>query len=201
MTDAPQRSWAEYYREGAGLAPFFATLHYHEPLMRELLAGAPASSLEAGSGPAIMSSFLAMAGVRAIAIDNDPGVLEVARESASRWPRRPEFVEHDIFALERLGRTVDVVFSQGVLEHFDAGDVRELTRQSLAIAPRFLFSVPTRWYGHQDYGDERLLPPERWGEIVRGLGRVAVTPYFHARRRYTYGLRRPLMVLVAVERD
>ena len=43
------------------------------------MEGAPASALEAGSGPAIMSSFLAMAGVETIAVDNDLDVLAVAR--------------------------------------------------------------------------------------------------------------------------
>jgi SAM-dependent methyltransferase len=193
-------SWGAFYRGGGTLAGFFATLHYHEPLLREVLAGAPASALEAGSGPAVMSSFLAMAGVEAIAVDNDPGVLEVARESASRWRVQPEFVEADIFHLDALGRSVDVVFSQGVLEHFQDDEIRELTRQSLAIAPRFVFSVPSRWYGHKDFGNERLFLADRWAEILRGLGRVTVTPYFYARRRTTYVLRRPLMVMGVVER-
>ena len=201
MTTPPaQGSWGEYYRDGASLASFFASLHYHEPLLRAVLEGKPSSALEAGSGPAIMSSFLAMAGIETIAVDNDPGVLEVARESARRWGVQPTFVEHDILQLEQLGRTVDVVFSQGVLEHFEDEQIRELTRQSLVIAPRFVFSVPSKWYGHKDFGNERLFTAERWAEILNGLGRVTVTPYFYARRRYTYALRKPLMVLAVVER-
>jgi SAM-dependent methyltransferase len=198
---ASEGSWADYYRDGAALASFFAALHYHEPLLSEILAGAPASALEAGSGPANMSSFLAMAGVDAIAVDNDPGVLEVARESARRWRVQPTFLEADIFHLDKLGRTVDVVFSQGVLEHFQDDEIRELTRQSLAIAPRFVFSVPSKWYGHRDFGNERLFTAERWAELLAGLGRVTVTPYFYARRRSTYALRKPLMVLATVERE
>jgi hypothetical protein len=123
-----------------------------------------------------MSSFLAMAGVEATAVDNDPGVLAVARESARRWRVQPTFVEADIFHLDALGRAVDVVFSQGVLEHFQDDEIRELTRQSLAIAPRFVFSVPSKWYGHRDFGNERLFTAERWAEL-------------------------PLMVLATVERE
>jgi SAM-dependent methyltransferase len=193
-------TWGEYYRGGATLEAFFASLHYHEPLLRTILDAAPASALEAGCGLAVMSSFLALVGVDAVAVDNDPGVLAEAREQARRWRVQPTFVEADIFHLDRLGRTVDVVFSQGVLEHFQDDEIRELARQSLQVAPRFVFSVPTKWYGHRDFGNERLFAPERWAEILRGVGRVETTPYFYARRRYTYAMRKPVMLLAVVER-
>ncbi len=196
-----EASWGEFYREGTGLEPFFASLFHHEPLMREVLDSKPATTLEAGSGPAIMSSFLAMAGVDAIAVDNDPDVLEVARRSAARWPVQPTFIEHDIFKLDTIGREVDLVFSQGVLEHFQDDQIRELVRQSLLVAPRFVFSVPSKWYGHKDFGNERLFTAEQWKKMLEGLGRVQVTPYFYARRRYTSALRKPLMVMGVVERD
>jgi SAM-dependent methyltransferase len=196
----PDGGWGAFYAAGADLSGFFSSLHYHEPLIRELLAGPHATALEAGSGPGVMSAFLAMAGVRAIAVDNDPEVLKVARESAARWPVQPEFVEADIFHLDQLDRTVDVVFSQGVLEHFGDDEIHEIVRQSLAIAPRLVFSVPSKFYGVQDFGNERLMLASDWERILSGLGRVTTKPYFNARRRTTRGLSRPLMVLGIVER-
>ncbi len=201
MSQPTASSWSDFYRGGQTLQAFFASLHHHEPLIREVFASEPKSVLEAGSGPAIMSSFLAMAGMDAIAVDNDAGVLQVARESASRWPVQPEFVEHDIFHLDQLGREVDVVFSQGVLEHFQDDEIRELTRQSLAIAPRFVFSVPSKWYGHKDFGNERLFLADQWAEILEGTGKVTTSAYFDARRRHTLARKKPLMVLGVVERD
>ena len=195
-----QSGWGEFYARGSDLSSFFSSLHYHEPLLREVLSGPHGTALEAGSGPAVMSAFLAMAGVQAIAVDNDPAVLEVARESASRWPVQPEFVEGDIFHLDQLGHEVDVVFSQGVLEHFGDEEIREIVRQSLAVAPRFVFSVPSKFYGVLDFGNERLMEASDWARILDGLGAVRTEPYFMARRRATRGLLKPLMVLGVVER-
>jgi hypothetical protein len=194
------QGWGAFYASGADLSGFFSSLHYHEPLMRAIFDGPHETTLEAGSGPAPMSAFLAMAGVKATALDNDPEVLDVARESASRWRVQPEFVEGDIFHLDRLGRTFDVVFSQGVLEHFADEQIREIVRQSLAVAPRFVFSVPSKHYGHQDFGNERLMLAADWERILDGLGRVTVEPYMFERRRTTRLRLLPLMVLAQVER-
>jgi hypothetical protein len=147
-----------------------------------------------------MASFLQLAGVETIAVDNDPSVLKIAREAAARWPTAPRFVEHDIFALTELGLEADVVFSQGVLEHFGDEEIVRLARESLAVAPRFVFSVPSRWYGHLDFGNERLMDAPTWGGILRDVGDVQVTPYFFARRRTTRLALRPLMLMVSVSR-
>jgi Methyltransferase domain len=195
-----ERSWGEFYAGDVGLETFFATLHYHAPFMEAVLDGGPATAVEAGCGTAVMSSFLSMAGVATTAVDNDPGVLAVAGQATERWPARPELVEHDIFALSALGRSWDVVFSQGVLEHFDDDAIRRLCTESLAVAPRFVFSVPSRYYGHRDFGNERLMDAEEWRAIVADVGEVEVRPYFWARRRHTYLRRRPIMLYVSIGR-
>ena len=194
------QTWGDFYAGDVDLATFFGTLSHHAPFMQAILDGRPKRALEAGCGTAVMSSFLGMAGVEAIAVDNDPKVLEVARASAARWPSAPRFVDHDIFKLSELGLEADVVFSQGVLEHFGDDDIVRLTRESLAVAPRFVFSVPSRWYGHRDFGNERLMDAPAWGAILEGAGDVQVSPYFFARRRGTKGLRKPLMLMAAVSR-
>jgi SAM-dependent methyltransferase len=193
------RSWGDFYAGDVTLEAFFATLHHHAPFMEAVLDGAPASALEAGCGTAVMSSFLSMAGVETTAVDNDPAVLAVARRGANRWAGQPDFLEHDIFALSGLDRSWDVVFSQGVLEHFADDAIRTLCIESLKVAPRFVFSVPSAHYGHRDFGNERLMTADQWRSILDGIGDVDVQPYFWARRRHTYLLRRPIMLYVVVK--
>jgi SAM-dependent methyltransferase len=193
------QTWGDFYAGGVDLATFFSTLSHHAPFMEAILAERPARAIEAGCGTAVMSSFLEMAGVETTAVDNDPEVLRVARAQGERWPRPPRFVEHDIFRLSELG-DADVVFSQGVLEHFPDAEIVALARESLAVAPRFVFSVPSRWYGHLDFGNERLMTAPEWGAILEPAGNVEVRPYFFARRRGTRGLRRPLMLMAILTR-
>ena len=108
---------------------------------------------------------------------------------------QPEFVEGDIFALDQLGREVDVVFSQGVLEHFGDEEIREIVRQSLAVAPRFVFSVPSKFYGVQDFGNERLMEASDWARILDGLGRVDRALLHGPPPARPVALLKPLMVL------
>lgn len=42
---------------------------------------------------------------------------------------------------------------------------------------------------------------EQWHAIVADLGTVEVVPYFYARRRHTYALRRPIMLYVSLSRS
>jgi SAM-dependent methyltransferase len=193
------QTWGDFYAGDVDLAAFFSTLSHHAPFMEAILAERPSSAIEAGCGTAVMSSFLELAGVRTTAVDNDKKVLEVARAAAARWPAQPRFAEHDIFKLSELGEA-DVVFSQGVLEHFPDADIVALARESLAVAPRFVFSVPSRWYGHLDFGNERLMTAPEWGAILEPAGHVEVRPYFFARRRGTRGLLRPIMLMAIVTR-
>lgn len=193
-------SWGDFYAGEVDLSTYFTTLSHHAPFMEAILAAEPRRTVEAGCGTAVKSSFLALTGVDAVAVDNDPQVLEVARRAAARWPAQPRFVEHDIFKLTELELEADVVFSQGVLEHFEDEQIVSLARESLAVAPRFIFSVPSRWYGHRDFGNERLMDAPAWGAILEPAGHVDVRPYFFARRRGTRGLRRPLMLMATVTR-
>lgn len=199
-TPGAHATWGSFYSSGADLETFFTTLAYHAPMMRRILQAQPRTALEGGCGSAVMASFLRLVGIQTVAVDNDTEVLEAARQGAANWPVQPEFVLHDIFDLTTLGRNVDVVFSQGVLEHFSDEQIGELCQQALAVAPQFVFSVPSKHYGHRDFGNERLMTAEQWRRILQPHGQVHVEEYFLARRRYTLGLRKPLMILATVTR-
>lgn len=192
--------WGAYYADATSVDHFLTNLYHHREFVERLLQLAPERSLEAGCGTAGMSVLLAMAGRRATACDIDDAVLDVARRNAAQWNADLDVVHRDIFKLSAHPDRYDLVFSQGVLEHFGDEQIAELVSESLAVAPTFAFSVPTRYYGHRDFGDERLMTLDEWRAILEPLGTTELSYYFHARRRRSFLLRRPLMLMAVVTR-
>lgn len=71
----------------------------------------------------------------------------------------------------------DLIYSHGLLEHFDDLDIRDVVENGLEAAPIQLHYVPTSKYKIPSRGDERLLSPIQWEHILRGLGRISVSTF------------------------
>ncbi len=102
-------------RHGADRAVLHAEFH-------RLLstAGEGAASLEIGCGTALDSSLLALKypGLRAVATDYSEPALAVARAAAAKLGATVECAKADATALPYPNGMYDLVFSQGVVEHF-----------------------------------------------------------------------------------
>jgi spermidine synthase len=193
-------TWGAYYEGAEGVDHFLTNLYHHRVFLTKLLEERPATALEAGCGTAGMSVFLQMAGVDVTACDIDASVLDLAKRTAEAWNADVTVEERDLFALSAAPERYDVVFSQGVLEHFADEQIQAAAREALAVAPVFAFSVPGRWYGHKDFGNERLMDPADWERILAPVARAEVTPYFETRTRHTRLLKKPIMLMVVLRR-
>lgn len=60
----------------------------------------------------------------------------------------------------------DIIYHQGLLEHFSDEKIRELLELQTKNSYAVIFSVPSKFYGKQDFGDERLLILKEWKEIL-----------------------------------
>jgi predicted SAM-dependent methyltransferase len=74
-----------------------------------------------------------------------------------------------VFHLPFRPRSFDVVFSQGLLEHFSNDEARQILREVSACSKAIIISVPSLNYPQHDLGDERLLVPEECGECCANL--------------------------------
>lgn len=72
----------------------------------------------------------------------------------------PEFVPGS-------GDSNNVIYHQGLLEHFSNEKIWELLRLQTKNSFAVIFSVPSKFYGKQDFGDERLLTLKEWKEILK----------------------------------
>ena len=164
-------AWDEFYSEEQGLGVQARNLGEHDALFDEIGRTKPHSVLEVGVGNGGMTLFLGSVGIRAVGVDNNLAILERAR-ARSRAVPTVHFEPADAFRLSDSYATgsFDVAFSQGFFEHFDDDQIRKLVVQQLAVARRVVFSVPSDEYPQQDFGNERLMSPQRWEAILAPVG-------------------------------
>lgn len=64
----------------------------------------------------------------------------------------------------------DVLHSHGLLEHFSDSDICSIVRQGFEAAPLQIHYVPSVEYKTPSRGDERLMSPKQWRQILREFG-------------------------------
>jgi 2-polyprenyl-3-methyl-5-hydroxy-6-metoxy-1,4-benzoquinol methylase len=197
---AERKSWGDYYEGAGGVEYLLDHIAIHKEFIAEILNRRPSAALEAGCGSAIMSVFLAMAGVKVTACDRDDAVLAMAARTAERWNAHLDIVKADIMSMNFKTDGFDVVFSQGVLEHMTDEQIRRASIEALRVAPVFVFSVPGHYYKHKDFGDERLLNAPEWRRILGSAGKLELRPYYFRRTKRNALMKRPLMLMGVLSR-
>lgn len=195
--------WDKYYERGLSLEDHLGNIGHHARFIAAILEAKPKRILEVGVGSGSMTAFLSHYADEVLGADYDANVLKIAEGANARFRGRARFVQADAFRLEddlrQAGTTLpfDVVISQGLFEHFTDEEIRRMTREKLKVARRMIASVPSFWYPRQDVGNERLMKPEQWEEILRpAAANVRVTPYGHGRDRKNAWRWRPMQLML-----
>ena len=159
--------WQEYYQT-LSLSDFLGNLFGQREFLEEIVKLKPTKLLEVGAGSGGLSIFLSQMGFEVTASDRDEAILKIIRENNERFGGRlMRVVLADSFKLPFAGGEFDLVFHQGLLEHFSDLGVKQLIEEQLRVAPQVLFSVPNQNYPRRDLGDERLLNGASWRRILR----------------------------------
>ncbi|HTL70358.1 MAG TPA: class I SAM-dependent methyltransferase [Candidatus Eisenbacteria bacterium] len=196
----PEQSWGHFYADSGTPEYYRRHVEIHKTFLDRVEEGKPRRVLEAGCGSGIMSVYFSKKGIETTALDRDREVLAKAKQSGEALGGRAVYREGNIFKLPFSDGTFDAAFSQGVLEHFSDDDIRRAVREQLRVARRVWISVPSKYYNHRDFGDERLLTDKEWKKILEGTGKVGAEYYFYLRVKRNFLIRRPLMLLVDVSR-
>ena len=137
--------------------------------------------LDVGCGAGIFTSLLAHRGYAATGIDNDADLIALAREMVEYLRSTAVIEEASAFDLSRYHGQFDLVYSLGVVEHFDRTTTVKLVREQAQCAPKVVVVVPTRYTTYSgSVSDERLYTRGEVAAIVRDAG-LRVT------RSYVYG--------------
>ena len=147
MRKSTEAHWTRFWRERAEIDDVYPT---EGRVVEQILAETPVQGkrvLEVGAGSGRDSVSLAEAGAIAILLDYSAASLEVARGVAERAGQRVHLVKADALRMPFRDRDIDVLFHQGLLEHFR--DPLRLLRENVRVlAPGgiLLVDVPQRFH-------------------------------------------------------
>ena len=127
--------------------------------------------LEAGSGTGIISTYMASIGFDVTELDIDDKILGLAKDISKNYIKkgRPKFIKKDLFKMNFKKNEFDVIFSNGVLEHFSDEEIKKILSLELEQAKYVIVGIPTRFFTEKEamHGDERYLKIKYWIKLFK----------------------------------
>lgn len=132
-------------------------------------AGQKGRIMEAGCGSAALAAYLASKGYPVYGLDIDRNMLKLAKRVSAQFgsANRIKFIEGSVLSLPRLGK-FEVIFSNGVFEHFQDEQITRILKQQLRAARHVVFSVPSDFFNDEQrqYGNERFMSRHLWRKLI-----------------------------------
>lgn len=135
------------------------------------------SIIEAGSGLSRDSLVLASKGIQVTLFDIDQRFLDIGRKNAERLNvgNMIKTVQGDLFDFSKIftGKTYDLTFHCGVLEHFEDMEIQKILSEQLKVVPMVIFTVPVYSSLNNKYFNDdlyrRLLSISEWKNILKSF--------------------------------
>ena len=170
--------WRQYFTEQGVLGHGWlnaAVQHwtFHETLygMIQIYCPSPASILDVGSGAGFSDLLLNSSGYEVTGLDNEPTLVAYAENLAQRCNLTARFQHADAFDLSLYYGKFDLVYSCGVLEHFDREVTVQLLQEQARCAPLVLIQIPSRFTSYTgQITDERIYTVHDLCHIVEDAG-------------------------------
>lgn len=138
----------------------------------------PARILDVGSGPGWSEFYLSSIGYDVTGIDNEPALVDLARKQAEHLGVSARFEVADAFDLSAFYSKFDLVFSCGVLEHFDRDVTIQLLKEQARCASHVIIEIPTKYTAYAGgITDERIYTINQLAEIVEEAGLRVVAKF------------------------
>jgi hypothetical protein len=133
---------------------------------------------------------IALANLKKHVTAYDPAIGLIENAMKARTERLISLGGHVAFTCDKqILKPADIVYSQGLLEHFtDEGIIEIITEQLQYAKVAVVFSVPSENYPQQDRGDERLLSIAEWESILEPFKKQLAQLYYYERRQHLIGV-------------
>lgn len=172
------KSWNEYY---SNKKHPLSNIFLHIPYIAKIILTRPRSIMEIGCGPAQHILFVKkiLKNTKIYVLDLDKELLDRVKTYAS--DSIEDYLNVDILDHQRISTLpkVDLIISQGLMEHFGDKEFLEIINNFAPVAKKMLFSVPSDKYKNQDFGNEQLRSKFQIDELLRTSGyKYSVNNYF-----------------------
>lgn len=124
--------------------------------------------MEIGCGSGVTSVYLGNLGYQVTGIDSDPDMIKLADSINTISNKFVVFKLGDILKLNYLIEYFDVIFSNGVMEHFDDSEIVSIINHQILFCNYLIISIPSDYFSDDQkiYGDERFMSIEKWRLII-----------------------------------
>ena len=153
---------------------------FHESLygMIQSCCSKPAKILDVGCGPGWSDLYLASMGYEVMGIDNEPALIELANSHARKFQIPVKFEVADAFNLSSYHNQFDLVYSCGVLEHFDRDVTIKLLKEQAKCASYILIQIPTQYTKYTaEITDERIYSIYQLSQLVKESGLEVIAKF------------------------
>ncbi|MBI4225980.1 class I SAM-dependent methyltransferase [Candidatus Roizmanbacteria bacterium] len=168
-----QKSWFDYYKKNKTIT--VSNLFLHWPYLLRLVSLLPKNLLEIGCGPADHSIALSyiMPSAKISVLDNDEKIIAFLKTKYKN--KISDYFLCDLTKKENIKRLklkknrYDMIYSQGLMEHFKDEDFVKIIENLLPYTNKMIHSVPSDSYPTKDFGNEILRNREELKRLLSSI--------------------------------
>jgi 2-polyprenyl-3-methyl-5-hydroxy-6-metoxy-1,4-benzoquinol methylase len=175
-----EKTWAEFYKRVSGdERELVGNIYHHRPFVEELARWVKVGCrvLEVGSGSGVLGTSLALAGVKVVSLDNDQEILNMAKVNAGVMGVEIEYVFGDALKLPFADGEFDLVWSHGLVEHFDDAEFAQVVSEHRRVGKMVVIGLPLKGCVDGSFGNERWFSRVEWERRFEKLGLVKSFAY------------------------
>lgn len=157
--------WCEYYSHRIGKSYQNYCSKRYEAFISKILKYNPKTILEEGCGIGTISVLLKQINSNLKINGFDIDEIQV-KNAILNSNSNIDFFTADIKNYQP-STIYDIIFSHGVLEHFNDIDIQAIINRQRKYAKTIIHYIPTNKYNYKSFGDERLLSVNYWKNITK----------------------------------